>query len=224
VGEDRDIRRLYGVPADEEADLLTGGMIDEVLRQESVWVAVPDDLEERVLRELVGVRPAENVMPLRRKPRGLGRVLSPRRIVAIAASAALVALAAGVGGTLLGGDEGDGLTTELAATALARGSHADAVVRDTASGIEIKLDFSGLPPAPTGSYYEGWVVGPRGQVAIGTFHLRHGTNGVILWAGVELDNYPKISVTLQKEGEGPASSGKVLLRGNVPDELLQPDL
>jgi hypothetical protein len=107
----------------------------------------------------------------------------------------------------------------LTGTALAPGGSADVAVRDTPSGVEITLDTTGLPPAPAGTYYEAWVVGPHGSVAIGTFHLRRGSKDVVLWSGVELADYPKITITAQREGEGPASSGRVLLAGEVPPAL-----
>lgn len=111
----------------------------------------------------------------------------------------------------LAGPEVSPTGTELAPTA-----SATAVVRDTPTGVAISLDIEGLPPAPAGSYYQAWVKGPGGLVAIGTFHMR-GPDGdpVELWAGVDLDAYPEITVTLEPEDGDPASSGQLVLSGRA---------
>jgi hypothetical protein len=52
------------------------------------------------------------------------------------------------------------------------------------------LDISGLPPAPAGSYYQGWLRNEDGDaVTIGTFHGREGTDDIILWSGVDVADY-----------------------------------
>jgi hypothetical protein len=98
--------------------------------------------------------------------------------------------------------------TELAPTAAATGE-----IHETAAGVSIRLDIHGLEPAPPGFYYQAWVGSDTAQVAIGTF--RAGGEGIELWSGVELDDYPTLEVTIQQEGGGPASSGHVVLRGSV---------
>jgi hypothetical protein len=52
-------------------------------------------------------------------------------------------------------------------------------------------------------------------VSIGTFHLRGGAAMVTLWSGVPLEDYPTLTVTLQREGAGTDSSGEVVLRGSL---------
>lgn len=179
--------------------------VEDVLRQGAVWADVPDDLEKRVL--------AATGRPSGQPRRLLG--LSRRRVL-LAAAAALVVLA-GVG---LLAFQGDGYGhLELAGTSLAARAHADVELADTASGAELRLDVSGLPPAAPGTYYEGWLTGDRGWISIGTFHLRRGTKDVVLWSGVELADYPEIAVTVQNEGDGATSSGRVVLRGEIPPEL-----
>ena len=42
---------------------------------------------------------------------------------------------------------------------------------------------------------------------------------MVLWSGVDLAAYRRVTVTLQREGGGPASSGQVLLAGDVPEAL-----
>jgi hypothetical protein len=63
--------------------------------------------------------------------------------------------------------------------------------------------------------YEAWLrkdadVG----VSAGTFHLRGGDGELELWAGVSIEDYPLVTVTLQDEAD-PVSSGQVVLRALV---------
>lgn len=176
--------------------------VEDLLRQGAVWADVPDGLDRRVLAAARGRR---------------GTVVRiPRRRLLLAAAAVLVILA-GAGILLTRGPEYVHL--ELAGTPLAARAHAGVELADTPSGAELLLDVSGLPPAAPGTYYEGWLTGDRGWVSIGTFHLRRGTDEVVLWSGVELADYPLIAVTVQTEGGGAKSSGRVVLRGEVPREL-----
>jgi hypothetical protein len=57
--------------------------------------------------------------------------------------------------------------------------------------------------------------GPRGLVAIGTFHLRGGPGTVELWSAVSLADYPTITVTREPEDGNPASSGQVVLTNHT---------
>ena len=105
----------------------------------------------------------------------------------------------------------------LVGTELALGVEGTASVRSTDSGWYIRFEVSGLPPAPEGSYYEGWVLSDTNAVSIGTFHMRRGDDRVRLWSGVSLVDYPNIAVTLQEEGAGFAPSDQVYLTGIVED-------
>ena len=118
---------------------------------------------------------------------------------------------------LTGGDGGRDADVEiaLAGTDLAPGASADARLIDTDAGVVVLLDVRDLPPAPEGFYYQGWVRNADEGVTIGTFHMRGGDNEIELWSGVPLEDYPVITVTLQREGDGPASSGDVVLRGEI---------
>lgn len=103
--------------------------------------------------------------------------------------------------------------TELEVSASGR-----AAVRPTDVGWWIHLDVTGLPPAPDGKYYEGWVWSDDGEgVSIGTFHLRGGDAPVVLWSGVPVADYPSIWVTLEDEAEGPEASEMVVMTGRLPD-------
>jgi Anti-sigma-K factor rskA len=139
-----------------------------------------------------------------------------RRWFALAAGVAL--LGGGAAGGWFAQDQFNnrGEVVTLAGTELAPDASAVARVRDTASGVRIALDVSDLAPAEPGTFYAAWLRSDDGDlVPIGTFHVREGTDTVELWAGVELENYPLITVTLQQEGAGEASSGQVVLRGEI---------
>jgi hypothetical protein len=150
-----------------------------------------------------------------------------RRLVVVAAGlAAGLLVVAGIAGALLTGDDDPGAGDEVAggerfaltATELAPGADATALVRDLPAGVAIRLDVNGLAPAPEGSYYQGWVHGADGTVTVGTFHMRGGDGWVELWSGVDAVRYPELTVTLEREGDGPGSSGDVVLTGRVADE------
>ncbi|SBT38731.1 anti-sigma factor [Micromonospora auratinigra] len=190
--------------------------IEDLLRRGAVWAAVPTELEARILAH-VSAAPAPRAGSV---PAAVGasdrtgRALRRRHLFALAAG---VTALAGIGAYVAFAPSERPAQTQvaLAGTGLAETSRGDAVIEDTASGVRLALSFRNLPAAAAGTYYEGWVAGPRGSVAIGTFHLRKGSDGVVLWSGVDMADYPTIKITLQKEGGGPASSGNVLLIGET---------
>lgn len=134
-------------------------------------------------------------------------VAMPRRRLwpALAAVAAALVLLGGFA-LFAGSDDGvDGVELALAGTDLAPDASAQVVVADTPQGTRIDLDLTGLPPAPAGSYYEAWLrQSPEIGVSAGTFHLRGGDGSVELWAGVTLDDYPLVTVTLRRKEREPS--------------------
>ena len=90
----------------------------------------------------------------------------------------------------------------------------DAIDESMAQIADIELDIRDLPPAPAGSYYQAWLHGTAGAVSIGTFHLRDGSDGISLWAGVGADAYPVVMVTVQSEGSTTAP-GRLVLVGRT---------
>ena len=101
----------------------------------------------------------------------------------------------------------------LAASELAPGASAVATVTDTPLGTRIDLEVWGLAPAGADAYYELWLWDSDGDaVSAGSFHLRGGTGSIELWAGVGLADYPRMTVSRQREGAGTAPSGEVVLR------------
>ncbi|MEO3809552.1 anti-sigma factor [Sphaerisporangium sp. B11E5] len=175
----------------------------DALASDAMWAPPPDDLRRRVLDATLhapGPPPA---------PPGTRR----RRAVVTTLAAATLAMAAGYGLGLLSARDtvpGGTKTVALAGTDLAPRVSGQVLVRETPSGVEIILEVAGLPPAGRGRYYQGWVKGTAGTVTIGTFHLRDSREPVVLWAGVDVQGYPLMTITLQQEGKGPASSGKVV--------------
>ncbi|MGH9227869.1 MAG: anti-sigma factor [Acidimicrobiales bacterium] len=142
------------------------------------------------------------------------RVRRPR-LMLVAAAAGIVVLAGIVGTLMRAADDDGGRDFTVAGTELAPEAAAVATVEETGSGVAIELDVRGLPPAEPGTYYQAWVKGPDGLVTVGTFHMRAGDDSVELWSGVPLDRYPTLTVTMQEEGAGQESSGRVVLSGEV---------
>ena len=189
-----------------------------ILRQEELWVDPPVDLEDRALaamRAELDTRPAPTVDEL-----AVARERRSRRqrwAAVLVAGAAAVALGVVATVAVTGNDKPESTVAILAGTELEPDAAGRADIAPRDSGFEIELDISGLPPAPAGSYYQGWLRNENGDaVTIGTFHGREGTDDIILWSGVDIADYPTLTVTIQQEGAGAESSGQVVLRGEIP--------
>ena len=124
-------------------------------------------------------------------------------------AAAAVAVGAVATVAVTGNDEPESAVVTLAGTELEPDAAGRASIAPMDSGFEIELDISGLPPAPVGTYYQGWLRNQDGDaVTIGTFHGREGTDDIILWSGVDIADYPTLTVTIQQERAGAESSGR----------------
>ena len=139
-----------------------------------------------------------------------------RPVVTVAAAAAAL-LAVVAGAVLVSRDGDDGESFTLAATEVIPAASAEATVESTGSGLSISLTIDGLPPAEPGTFYQAWMRGDVGSVPIGTFHAREGDGPIELWSGVDVADYPTMTVTIQQEQAGPESSGIVVLRGEIPE-------
>jgi Anti-sigma-K factor rskA len=220
-----------GVNEDEFADFLDNGSgasgprdestrdtatrFRDLLADDAVWAEPSptgvDDLLAAIHAESGGGTAAATPEARPRVPsRGRGR-----RLVLVAAAAGVVAVAGVVGILVRSADDGAGQDFDVAGTELAPDASGVATVEETGSGVAIQLDVSGLPPAEPGTYYQAWVKGPDGLVTVGTFHMRGGDDHVELWSGVSLDRYPTLTVTLEEEGAGQGSSGRVVLSGEA---------
>ncbi|MGI9642151.1 MAG: anti-sigma factor [Acidimicrobiia bacterium] len=189
-------------PALNHGDLAA---LEALLSPAVTWAEPPEDVEQRVLEAIA----AESDYAQRVADSTPGR--GERRYLRFIGAAAALFLVAGVAlAFLLAGD--DPTRVELAGTAEAPNASAVARLETTPQGLRVILAVTGLPPAEAGTYYQGWVRNDIDGVSIGTFHLRGGDAEVELWAGVDGDDFPLITVTLQQVGEGPASSGVVVLR------------
>lgn len=193
--------------------------IAAVCRQESVWAQTPTSLWSGVARSLEASNDlGPNVTVLTERQTGDHRKPRPaRRWLAVAAAvAAPVALGAGVGYQMAAQEPPHDIAFHLTGTDLQPGSAAEGTLRKTPSGLEIVLDLSGLQPAPADSYYQGWLKGKDAAVTVGTFHARGGGDDIVLWSGVEDTSvYDTLTVTVQRVDGGPASSGRVVLKGSL---------
>jgi hypothetical protein len=191
-------------PADHERlDLIRG-----VLAEGSTWEEPPEGVVDGLLATIAreGHAPVVETAAKRQRPPWL---------LAAGVVAAIALLAIGVVSIF---EEPIAETVvAMTGTDLAPAAAGVASLRPTPSGWYIRLEVSGLPAAPEGTYYEGWVWGDDEGVSIGTFHLRDGGDPVVLWSGVDLAEYPAISVTLEDEGAGPEPSERIMMKGRVED-------
>ncbi|MDY7084206.1 MAG: anti-sigma factor [Actinomycetota bacterium] len=100
-------------------------------------------------------------------------------------------------------------------TTLAPQSTASGSIVAEPGGFSITLQPEKLPAAAPGSYYAAWLTGPAGKVPIGSFHWRLTGAPIELWSGVDPAAYPRLTVTLQAEGEPPSPSTLVVLTADL---------
>lgn len=209
--------------SDERAEYLASGsgeppadrerldLIRELLEAESTWAEPPIEVAERVLAEIEPESDHEGVS------RKAGNRWWRRAPGIAAAVAAVVVVIVGLVGIF--GDGGEETVVAMRGTELEADATGQAQVRATESGWWIRLDVEGLPAAPEGSYYEGWVWSEEGEgVSIGTFHLREGGEAITLWSGVDPVDYPSIWVTFEEEDGDPSASDQVVMVGHMPNQ------
>jgi hypothetical protein len=181
-----------------------------ILGDAETWIEPSADLEERVVAAVV---PPGSVVSLaeRRQHR-----FSRRRLLLTAVAACLVGMLVATAATLLTERSPSAdVHVALSGSPAFSGASASGDIRDTPSGVEIKLTVRGLPRAADGTFYEAWVKRADGiLVPIGTFHTGDGV--ITLWSGVPLNRYPTLTVTLEDEDGNQASSGRLVLSGSVP--------
>jgi hypothetical protein len=195
-----------------------GADVRTLLADASTWVEPGPDLGERVVAAVA----SEATSPIpAADAAGPGRWRSVRPALVGAAAAVVLLFAAVVVFSALGGSDADRpLAVELVPTGLVAGAAGDIEVSSTPSGLRIDLDAVGLPRRDAGAYYEGWVVADAGEwIPVGTFHQGE---GVVLWAGLDLDRVREFTITLEVAPTGTeadhGSSGEVVLKADVvPD-------
>ena len=211
--EERHADYLEGGTLDDTLDDATRAELDDLRRlltSPSTWDEPPPELVDGIVAEIraeAGDVPASTV----RRRRTL------MRPVLTAAAAAAAVLVVALGAILVNRDSGDGESFALAATDVVPDASGSATVESTGSGLSISLTIDGLPAAEPGTFYQAWMRGESDSVPIGTFHAREGDGPIELWSGVDVADYPTMTVTIQQEGAGPESSGIVVLRGSIPE-------
>jgi hypothetical protein len=211
-----DLDDLDGLDAPDEGQRAA---LAALLAEPGVWDDPDPSVEDRVLAAIAAEAPARPVADARADGPPAPAAGRRRRFpVAIVASAAAVVVALVVGAALLRSPAAGGREVALQPTPLVpAGAPASINIETRADGVRILLDPGGLPPAAPGTYYEAWLrKSPQVGVSAGTFHLRGGGAETIeLWAGVLPEDYPLFTVTVQQEGGGAESSGRVVLSGRV---------
>ena len=211
--EERYANYLQGGTLDDTLDDGARAELDELRRllaTSSTWDEPPPELADDIV---AGIRAEarEATPPVTRHRR------TWMRPVLTVAAATVGVLAVALGAVLVTGDgDDDSESFALAATDVIPDATGSATVESTGSGLSISLTIDGLPPAEPGTFYQAWMRSETDSVPIGTFHARGGDGPIELWSGVEIADYPTMTVTVQEEGAGPESSGIVVLRGDIP--------
>jgi hypothetical protein len=97
-------------------------------------------------------------------------------------------------------------------------ARATAKVRQVGDGLAITMEVSGLAPNPPGSVYECWYVGPGdslerpNRVSAGTFTVgADGRASLRMHSAADLQRYPAMGVTLERDRGNPARTGDKVL-------------
>ncbi len=180
----------------------------------AVWSDPPDALEALVLDRVRAATATDPVVPETSRSR-VGVAIARRVLPAVAA--AVIAFSIGFAIANRSDDDVDAMAdVQLAGTELAPSASATGNVVDRGAGYAIRLDMDGLPPAPDGSYYEGWLRADDGEmVSVGTFHMRGGDGSVVLWSGVRVAEYSTLVVTEQMERSPGDPHDRVVLEGQI---------
>ncbi len=227
-------------PVLPESDQVALDRIGDALADAALWEEPPASMRDRILAEAMFQSPTDEdeepmaggqtvLDPLGAELAAVGpetaEMVSPARLKArsrwfntalTAVAAAAVAVIATIGVTQFLGDDGGTTTTFAAAgTQLAPDAAAEVDVEPLGAGVAITLNITGLPPAGEGEYYAGWLTGDDGQVPIGSFHWREGGIPIELWSGVDTARYPRLGITLQREGEPTTSNGELVLTADL---------
>lgn len=219
-------------PTLDEADRLLLARARATLGEEITWQSVPEGIESRIMAQVqressaastVAAQPDSDPAPVaelarrrhRRDERARGSAV--RRWlpagIAVAASVAAVVLSLT---QPWAPDEPQGPKEyySMVGTALSPKAHSEVEIETLQAGDAITLTITGLPPAPAGHYYAAWVSGPDGTVPVGSFHWRKGGIPIELWSGVDTQEYPTLTITVQPDGD-PERTNRVMMTGSL---------
>jgi len=209
--------------AGEERQSLSAGEraeLDELrslLGSPAAWAQPSAHLEDRVVTAIAQEAAARPASP---RARGLPlrlrwgwRWSQPAYAFGGLAAAAAIAVIAVVLATSNSSPPPEQLAMVVSGTALAPDAKGSATLTKTGSGWRIELAATGLPRLSGGRYYEAWLKSRTGVlVPVGTFNE---ARKVTLWAGVPPPEYPSFTVSRQRAGASPASSGERVLTGVI---------
>jgi hypothetical protein len=185
---------------------LTDDELDALLADPSMWATPTTGLADRLVAAVQKeASPSQNVISL-----GGRRSTISAPVAALLGAAAASVLTLGV--IRLWSRTQVEATSALVAPATKPGATGSAAMRETNSGWEIRLNAPDLKRLERPFYYEAWVFSAKGDISVGTFHS--GSN-VVLWAGVELDEYPEFIITIEEEDNNPVSSNVIAISGPI---------
>jgi hypothetical protein len=190
-------------------------------------VAPPPVVWDRVVAELGLSVPAVTGAPDPATPAGSPAVrdeLAARRersgrgrTALVAAAAALVGIALGVGGgAVLGGsDDGSGAVVATASLAALpdRSGTGEATLRTADGERVLVLDVSGLTTAD--GFYEVWLLDEDAQRLVSLGLLDGSTGRFTLPPAVDVGEFPVVDVSIEPADGDPAHSGDSVVRGTL---------
>lgn len=196
----------------------------DLLADEGTWADAPSSLEAAIVASISAEAAAGGVgAPVAHRPSDDAPVAGHRptkarnRWWSVVPAAAAAVLVVGVVASSVGDTDGPPtVEVALAGTEAAPTANATAELQEVGAGLRVELDVEDLPPAEEGTYYQAWIVGPHGAVALGTFHLRTDRSpDIVLWSGVAAPRGVLVTVTLEPDDGDPAPSGTRVLEGRV---------
>jgi hypothetical protein len=200
--------RAGSLDSDESAELT---LLADLLADPATWAEPGAGLEDSIVD---AVAAAGTPVGTTGTP-GPRRTASSRRWSILVSAAAVIAIIVAVG-AMTAGRKGAHPEFEAALTATAAepAARASVGVRQNSSGFRISMNVTGLPALPPAEYYQAWLKNGAGSlVPVGTFSA--GTGPITLWSGVSPENYPTMTVTIEAADNDQASSGRLVLVGEV---------
>lgn len=192
---------------DDERELLTRARA--ALGRQEVWDGPSAGARERLLAQAAADAPSAHARPRPERSRTTWFLALGAGAAAAAVAVVLLLPSRAIGPS--------GTEYEIAGGAYSPGSSAEVLVENRPNGVALTLSLDDVPPAEDGTYYMGWVMNDDDPVPIGSFHNRSGEGTVVLWSGVDTDEYSTFIVTLQDEGAPLDSSDRVVLRGSITE-------